>query len=76
MFLGYPHPLVTTHEYGSEDPDPHPVLYQNVTDPQHCFLLSRFALLDLLTVPVALMFHRYIMKIMLVLLTVLGHACV
>ncbi len=27
-----------SQRYGSEDPDPHPDPYQNITDPQHCSL--------------------------------------
>jgi hypothetical protein len=36
MFLGLPDPL--SQRYRSEDPDPYPDKYRNVTDSQHCFL--------------------------------------
>jgi hypothetical protein len=30
---------IHSQRYGSEDPDPHPELYQVVTDPEHCMII-------------------------------------
>jgi hypothetical protein len=48
-----------SQRYGSEDPDPHPDPYQNVTDPQHWYIHENIYEIGLYSTPYMLIIELY-----------------